>query len=94
MREAASTRDFKRSCRGANGAAWDSNVPFLVCRNIAPHNTKNPNPISESGLVMEHKGVEPLASTMPLWRATNCANAPQQFDIIADSAQPVKRCGV
>ena len=26
--------------------------------------------------VVEHKGVEPLASTMPLWRATNCANAP------------------
>ena len=27
--------------------------------------------------VVEHKGVEPLASTMPLWRATNCANAPE-----------------
>ncbi len=26
--------------------------------------------------MVEHKGVEPLASTMPLWRATNCANAP------------------
>ena len=25
---------------------------------------------------MEHRGVEPLTSTMPLWRATNCANAP------------------
>ena len=45
-------------------------------------------------VLVEHKGVEPLASTMPLWRATNCANAPQQFNIIADSAQPVKRCGV
>ena len=30
--------------------------------------------------VVEHKGVEPLASTMPLWRATNCANAPCPYD--------------
>ena len=32
-------------------------------------------------LAMEHKGVEPLASTMPLWRATNCANAPNKISI-------------
>ncbi len=26
--------------------------------------------------MVEHRRVELLASTMPLWRATNCANAP------------------
>ena len=26
---------------------------------------------------MEHRGLEPLASTMPLWRAPSCANAPK-----------------
>ena len=32
--------------------------------------------IGKDIILVEHKGVEPLASTMPLWRATNCANAP------------------
>lgn len=25
---------------------------------------------------MEHTGLEPVASTLPVWRAPNCANAP------------------
>ena len=25
---------------------------------------------------MEHRGFEPLTSTLPVWRAPNCANAP------------------
>ena len=25
---------------------------------------------------LEHMGFEPMASTMPLWRAPSCANAP------------------
>ena len=27
---------------------------------------------------MEHTGLEPVASTLPVWRAPNCANAPNQ----------------
>ena len=41
-----------------------------------PYTNKNP-PFRVVHLLVEHKGVEPLASTMPLWRATNCANAPR-----------------
>ena len=26
--------------------------------------------------LVEHTGLEPVTSTMPLWRAPNCANAP------------------
>ena len=26
---------------------------------------------------MEHTGLEPVASTLPVWRAPNCANAPK-----------------
>ena len=50
-----------------------------------PQIRKNPNPLQKKVRIllcmMEHKGVEPLASTMPLWRATNCANAPQRIYI-------------
>ena len=28
---------------------------------------------------MEHTGLEPVASTLPVWRAPNCANAPKLF---------------
>lgn len=27
-------------------------------------------------LVVEHTGFEPVTSTLPVWRAPNCANAP------------------
>ena len=27
---------------------------------------------------MEHTGLEPVASTLPVWRAPSCANAPNQ----------------
>ena len=26
---------------------------------------------------MEHTGLEPVTSTLPVWRAPNCANAPK-----------------
>lgn len=26
--------------------------------------------------LVEHRGFEPLTSTLPVWRAPNCANAP------------------
>ena len=29
--------------------------------------------------MVEHRGFEPLTSTLPVWRAPNCANAPQYF---------------
>ena len=29
-----------------------------------------------NGFEMEHTGLEPVASTLPVWRAPNCANAP------------------
>lgn len=29
--------------------------------------------------VVEHRGFEPLTSTLPVWRAPNCANAPKQI---------------
>ena len=28
---------------------------------------------------MEHTGLEPVTSTLPVWRAPNCANAPHPF---------------
>ena len=28
-------------------------------------------------LLVEHTGVEPVTSTLPVWRATNCANTPK-----------------
>ena len=30
---------------------------------------------------MEHTGFEPVTSTLPVWRAPNCANAPLQKKI-------------
>lgn len=41
-------------------------------------------------VLVEHRGVEPLAFTMRMWRATNCANAPYAF-IIAPELRCVKR---
>ena len=38
----------------------------------------NPNSSSKD-LVVEHRGFEPLTSTMRTLRATNCANAPNDF---------------
>lgn len=37
--------------------------------------------ISRFALKMEHTGFEPVASTMPLWRAPSCANAPNNYII-------------
>ena len=34
---------------------------------------------SVRGDVVEHRGFEPLTSTLPVWRAPNCANAPKQI---------------
>ena len=31
---------------------------------------------------VEHTGLEPVTSTLPVWRAPNCANAPCTFFII------------
>ena len=31
----------------------------------------------DSPFVMEHMGLEPTTSTLPVWRAPNCANAPK-----------------
>ena len=41
--------------------------------------TKDPNPIKSSDLVhmVEYRGFEPLTSTLPVWRAPNCAKGPQ-----------------
>ena len=33
---------------------------------------------------MEHTGLEPVASTLPVWRAPNCANAPEDLMIKID----------
>ena len=42
-----------------------------------------PYPMKDAAVLsMEHTGFEPVTSTMPLWRAPNCANAPKQFKII------------
>ena len=41
-------------------------------------------------VLVEHRGVEPLASTMRMLRAPNCANAPYAF-IIAPELRCVKR---
>ena len=27
-------------------------------------------------IMVEHRGLEPLTPTLPVWRAPNCANAP------------------
>ena len=37
---------------------------------------KKEKPLIYKGFVVEHRGFEPLASTMRMSRATNCANAP------------------
>ena len=31
--------------------------------------------------MVEHRGFEPLTSTLPVWRAPNCANAPYKIII-------------
>ena len=30
----------------------------------------------QTNKAMEHTGLEPVTSTLPVWRAPNCANAP------------------
>ena len=37
---------------------------------------KNGQILSDLTILVEHRGVEPLTSTMRMSRATNCANAP------------------
>ena len=39
-------------------------------------NKEKSEPITGSDFCVEHRGFEPLASTMRMSRATNCANAP------------------
>jgi hypothetical protein len=34
--------------------------------------------------LLEHTGLEPVASTLPVWRAPNCANAPNKGSIAQD----------
>ena len=40
-------------------------------------NRKAPNPLYLLKK-MEHTGFEPVTSTLPVWRAPNCANAPSR----------------
>ena len=37
---------------------------------------KNPNKPTTFAVSMEYTGFEPVASTMRMWRAPNCANTP------------------
>ena len=41
-------------------------------------------------LLVEHRGFEPLTSTLPVLRAPNCANAPMNASIIYDFFALVK----
>ena len=43
---------------------------------FGPYRQKKTLEASASRVVVEHRGVEPLTSTMRMSRATNCANAP------------------
>ena len=45
-------------------------------RTLRARINKSGHPRRVSGLFVEHRGVEPLTSTMRMSRATNCANAP------------------
>ena len=54
---------------------------------------KKEKPLIYKGFVVEHRGFEPLASTMRMSRATNCANAPNiRGKFCADS--PITAYGV
>ena len=46
---------------------------------FGPYRQKKSLEASASRVVVEHRGVEPLTSTMRMSRATNCANAPYGF---------------
>ena len=48
-------------------------------RTLRARINKSGHPRRVSGLFVEHRGVEPLTSTMRMSRATNCANAPYIF---------------
>ena len=39
---------------------------------------KNKKPRFRGNKKVEHRGLEPLASTLPVWRAPSCANAPSE----------------
>ena len=40
---------------------------------------------------MEHTGLEPVTSTLPVWRAPNCANAPNKYIIAYEKMFVIKK---
>ena len=55
-------------------------------RTLRARINKSGHPLRVSGLFVEHRGVEPLTSTMRMSRATNCANAPYRYPDQSGSA--------
>ena len=61
--------------------------------------TKKPQPLDFTGKSpvcgfhekMEHTGFEPVTSTLPVWRAPNCANAPHQKKYTTFSAKSKRK---
>ena len=67
-------------------------------RTLRARINKSGHPRRVSGLFVEHRGVEPLTSTMRMSRATNCANAPYSIwsganPCSASSMVVTPRCG-
>ena len=51
--------------------------------------TKIENPHKQQLYTMEYTGFEPVASTMRMWRAPNCANTPDH--VIREAGLPASR---
>ena len=64
--EEAAEKQGKGACHGI--------LSYHIRKNIRQSKRKTPE--KSRVFVMEHMGFEPTASTMRMWRAPNCANAP------------------
>ena len=42
---------------------------------------------------VEHTGLEPVTSTLPVWRAPSCANAPLLMSLFENRSLPWEPCG-
>ena len=56
--------------------AWRRQTAATAAHRPAHRRHTNPPDCSVRGMYVEHRGFEPLTSSMPWRRATNCANAP------------------
>ena len=56
---------------------------------------QSPKPLkNKASCLVEYRGFEPLTSTLPVWRAPNCANTPNMFFAVPGSPGFLRTLGL